>query len=561
MREQRKCPICTGKQVLTGFNDLALYCAEDESLRKILQEYSAENPLPPEKVYRHSTKKVKWNCMTCHAFWDCSPRVRLEQLQGCPYCAGVRTRSGDNDLLSTHGDLVKKQWDYTLNTLSPKEIKAGSSKVIWWRCGNGLPHSFTLSPKALLARSTNCPYCSGHRVLVGFNDLATVNPGCLVNWDVLSNSLAPECYTSGSSKDMNARCAKCSHVWNTTVKAFSRDYSCPSCERHGSHLENIIYAYLVSILPERPLRRQRLATDSSGRKLEVDFLIPFLSLGIEVQDFATHSRERDDEPIELKHVKESLKKGPIYHGEKRQAYEDQCKVRVIELWEDDIRSGEYMEMLARYLDTAPSTSPLTLPPLNATAQERLVTMEKMLDRSFNNVDVFTFRKQVELRCICPQGHSFASTIKRATQVKQLCPYCSGRRAGFSNSIADSELAEEYSDRNYLPPNEVPMRWGMEIYWWRCREGHDYEMSLANKRNGARCGICHGPVLDPTVNSLAALYPREQESFSPVNSIGAHEVRPKAKGRFLWRCHHCGKDLSMTMARRLSLGNEFCLCGE
>ena len=559
MRSQRECPICLGRQVLSGYNDLDSHCAENTALSPLLQEYGGENELTPEEIYYYSSRKVQWLCRSCHASWECSPRVRLERGQGCPYCSGVRARPGSNDLLATHGELVAKRWDYQLNTLSPSEVKAGSSKKIWWRCGNGLPHSFTMSPKMLLRRSISCPYCSGHRVLVGFNDLATVKPSCLVNWDTMENELPPEKFTAGSSKTMAARCSKCSHQWNPTVKSFTRDHSCPSCERHGSHLENIVYAHLVSVLPERPLRRQRLAMDPTGRKLEVDFLIPSLALGIEVQDFATHSRDRNDEPVELKHVKAQMKKGPLYHGEKGRAYREQCGVQVVELWEDEIRSGEFKGILAGHLRGKTSASPSPLSERSATTQKRLQAMDGMLNRSMNDVDVFTHRRSVELHCVCPRRHSFTSTIKRATQVQQLCPYCSGRKAGYGESIADSELVGEYSDRNYLLPREVPLRWSAEVYWWRCPGGHDYEMTLVNKMNGHRCGICHGSTLSATVNSLAALYPREQESFSPENGVGSHEVRPRAKGVFSWRCHLCGEDVSMTMKRRLSLGDSFCSC--
>lgn len=49
--------------------------------------------------------------------------------------------------------------------------------------------------------SGKCPYCSGMRVLQGFNDLATVNPAIAKEWDYEKNDeLSPEKITAGSGK-------------------------------------------------------------------------------------------------------------------------------------------------------------------------------------------------------------------------------------------------------------------------------------------------------------------------------------------------------------------------
>jgi hypothetical protein len=49
-----------------------------------------------------------------------------------------------------------------------------------------------------VTKGTGCPYCSNHKVLVGFNDLASQRPDLLKEWDYIKNKKKPEevVYTS-----------------------------------------------------------------------------------------------------------------------------------------------------------------------------------------------------------------------------------------------------------------------------------------------------------------------------------------------------------------------------
>ena len=76
-----------------------------------------------------------------------------------------------------------------------------------------------------------CPYCSGRRVLAGFNDLATLQPETAAQWDdTLNGKLTPEMVTLGSHKKVWWRCGD-GHVWKAAI--FSRTgrqkCGCPIC--------------------------------------------------------------------------------------------------------------------------------------------------------------------------------------------------------------------------------------------------------------------------------------------------------------------------------------------
>lgn len=70
------CPICAGKKVLIGFNDLAT----------TRPDLAAEaDGWDPTSVTRGSNRKVKWRCLQGHN-WKTSPTDRLRG-EGCPTCS------------------------------------------------------------------------------------------------------------------------------------------------------------------------------------------------------------------------------------------------------------------------------------------------------------------------------------------------------------------------------------------------------------------------------------------------------------------------------------------
>ena len=149
------CPVCTGKLVIPGENDLQSY---DPVLAK--QWHPEKNgPLTPEQVAVSSNKKVWWQCERGHE-WLCAVSVRTSRRTGCPYCTNRKVLSGFNDL-KTVQPLVAAQWHPTKNApLEPDEILPGSSKRVWWRCTDG--HEWKAAVYSRTgAKKCGCPVCAG----------------------------------------------------------------------------------------------------------------------------------------------------------------------------------------------------------------------------------------------------------------------------------------------------------------------------------------------------------------------------------------------------------------
>lgn len=149
------CPICDGKEVQKGFNDLAsLYPA-------LAGEWDAakNGALTPESVTPASNRKVWWRCEKGHSYRAVIAQ-RVQRGSGCPYCTNRKILPGFNDL-ATVQPLIARQWHPTLNGgLTPEMVTAGSNRKVWWQCPLG--HTW----KAVVysrtgAQRCGCPICAG----------------------------------------------------------------------------------------------------------------------------------------------------------------------------------------------------------------------------------------------------------------------------------------------------------------------------------------------------------------------------------------------------------------
>lgn len=331
------CPYCTGKRLLVGFNDLATTDPE------LASQWNSQNKLPASAVMRGSAEKFLWSGLCGHT-WLSSPKQRTTQGQNCPYCAGIRALAGFNDFQLKHPDQVKF-W-HPLNEIKPHELMEKSNKIVSWLCSEG--HESSMSPKSWLY--SGCKICSGRKLLVGYNDLATVAPQLVEEWDYERNIPAPIDFRFNERNyKAHWRCKKCNNRWQAIVRSRVGGSGCPSCAITVSNLEKTVLEALKSYYNGEVLSRARVLKQSSGNPLELDIYLPELRVAFEVQDFATHSRSSDSEHMRYRNHRneERFKKGPRYHEFKRVLALEQLSVNVVELWEDEIISGAFEETLKK----------------------------------------------------------------------------------------------------------------------------------------------------------------------------------------------------------------------
>jgi very-short-patch-repair endonuclease len=180
--------------------------------------------LTPDMFTQWSNEKAWWICPLGHEWQDTISHRSGKR--GCPVCANKQVLKGYNDLATTNPELAK-QWHPTKNgDLKPTDVTQYSGKKVWWICSLGHEWQATI---ANMSRSNGCPICSGHQVLAGYNDLATVNPELALQWHPTKNGdLTPQMVRAHSGKKAWWVCSL-GHEWEAQINSRSNGSGCPIC--------------------------------------------------------------------------------------------------------------------------------------------------------------------------------------------------------------------------------------------------------------------------------------------------------------------------------------------
>lgn len=190
---------------------------------ELIVEWSKKNlPLTPDDITFGSNKIVWWKG-SCGHEWQTSVKARSNG-EKCPICSGARAAAGINDL-STLKPGLASEWSKK-NEIKPTEVTVGSHKKVIWKCRLG--HEWTASVKSRSINGSGCPYCSHNKVLVGFNDLATVVPKVADEWSE-KNEKKPTEVTAFANRKAWWKCRDCDYEWNTLISTRSGGSKCPCC--------------------------------------------------------------------------------------------------------------------------------------------------------------------------------------------------------------------------------------------------------------------------------------------------------------------------------------------
>lgn len=220
------CPICANRKLLSGFNDL------QTRFPNIAAEwdYVKNFPLTPADVLPGSAKTAHWKCVKHGHEWSTKLVLRTRNNRGCPACVNQMIVPGFNDLQTAAPDLAS-EWDLGRNHgLQPDQVSPGSKKVVYWRC-KAHGHQWEAQIKSRAKDGNGCPFCSGQRVLSGFNDLEYTFPEVAAEWDHSANGgISPSEVVAGSPKNAHWKCGNHGHRWIAAIRARTRKgRNCPYC--------------------------------------------------------------------------------------------------------------------------------------------------------------------------------------------------------------------------------------------------------------------------------------------------------------------------------------------
>ena len=461
--------------------------------------------LNPTLLTLGTQKKVWWICEKGHE-WQATV-VNRNRGTRCPYCTGQMVIRGKNDL-KTINPLLASEWDYELNAdLTPYDVLPNSNRKVWWICEEGHQWNTSINNRS---NGNGCPYCSGRYAIKGENDLETLNPLLVKEWNHEKNgTLKPSDVLPNSNKKVWWICNK-GHEWQSKVDHRNNGSGCPICksERRTSFPEYTLVYYLKKYGLD-------VLHSYKNKGFELDIFIPSKKIAIEYDGDYWHknktksdlekNRKCKNEGIILYRIREGL---PLlndtsidYIVQKNQKDLSIVIQKVLSLIigvnvEVNIKKDSiaienlriYMEKDSSFLYSNPTLS-----------------KEWNYEKNGNlRPEHFTVGSHKYVWWQCCKGHEWQSTIKDRNQGNG-CPYCSNKKLlqGYNDFLTINPiLAKEWNDilNKNLKPFQVFPNSNKKV-WWKCKKGHEWQATVNNRSNGRGCPYCSNKKVFQGYNDL------------------------------------------------------------
>lgn len=153
-------------------------------------------------TFKGTNKKIDCKCKKCSYSWSTDAQVLYKH--GCPVCAGVLKTPE----LFYHQieEKFPNQYEFISEYIGIyKDITVKNKN-----CG----HVFTTKALNVFAGDSKCPYCSGKKILIGFNDLWSTYPDAA---KMLLDHNDGYKVTYSSGKKLNWICPNCHTLYNKAV--------------------------------------------------------------------------------------------------------------------------------------------------------------------------------------------------------------------------------------------------------------------------------------------------------------------------------------------------------
>lgn len=351
------------------------------------------------------------------------------------------------------------------------------------------------------------------KLLVGKNDLATVKPKLLEEWDYEENDklgVYPDKVLSGSVEEVWWKCSK-GHRWKARISHRSNGVGCPICSNR-----KILVGY-NDLASQKPELAQEWDYEKNG-----DLLPTQVVCGSFKKVWWVCSKGHEWQAT----VNDRNKgKGCPY-----------CSGRLAIKGKNDLAM----------------THPELAQEWNHEKNGNLLPTDVVAGSG----------KIVWWRC--REGHEWRAIIRNRLRGEG-CPICSNHQVivGYNDlQTTHPKLVEEwnYGKNGILSPTMFP-HGSEEKVWWKCKNcGHEWLAAIVNRTHGRGCPKCaHAKIgkhnaklrLIKGVNDLGTLYPVLclEWLYEKNKGITPFDVLPGSGKKVWWRCSVCGHEWQTRIEHR------------
>lgn len=143
---------------------------------------------------------------------------------------------------------------------------------------------------------------------------------------------------------------------------------------------------------------------------------------------------------------------------------------------------------------------------------------------------------------CKYNHSWKAAISQRTTGSQ-CPYCTGNLTIVGETDLKTvnpilALEWDYDKNGNLKPEHVTTSSGKKV-WWKCKQQHSWETTIAKRTNGSQCPYCIGklPIVGET--DLKTINPTlaSEWDYKKNGDLNPEHITCGSAKKVWWKCIH------------------------
>ena len=449
----------------------------------------------------------------------------------------------DKHYISENAQLMA-EWNWERNTdFDPSQLTLGSHKKAWWKCNNGHEWQATITNRTI---GRGCPYCSGKKVLKGYNDLQASNPVLSKEWNYEKNDgLTPVDVTPNSGKKVWWKCSD-GHEWQATINSRNKGHRCPYCS--GLYVikgENDLQTINPVLAKEWNYEKNNKFTPlnvSSNSEKKVWWKCP---KGHEWQATISNRNKGRGCPVCNSERQTSfpeyvivfyLKKYglEVIHSYREQGYELDIyipsKKIAIEydgsFWHEN-KTKKDLEKNQKCVKDGIKLYRIRegLPPLNDSSIDYIIqenredfskTLEEVLYEIIGtNIDVDIEKDSIAIENLRQYTEKHNSIL-------------------FSNF----EIAKEwnYEKNGNIKPEHLSTNSNKKV-WWKCSNGHEWQANIDSRTRGSGCPYCSGRYAIKGENDLQIGNPTlaKEWNYEKNDGLTPVDVTPNSGKKVWWKC--------------------------
>lgn len=563
-----KCPYCSNKKFLSGYNDLETLYPE------LAKEFNEEkNNVKAKAVLAGGDIKYWWKCKKGHNY-DVSIKNRIYGI-GCPYCTNQKALTGYNDLATLRPDLLQF-WDYNKNSLLPTDVLCGGEKKYWWICKN--KHSYEQCIKSTI-KGIGCPVCANKLIIPGVNDLATFYPTLVDEWDYEKNGkLRPNSVSPHSNKKVFWKC-KYGHQWQTNINSRIRDgkvHQCPYCcnQKILKGYNDLEYLY-PDIAKEFNQEKNNISACEVGAGSNKKYWWKCATCGHEwkttISSRTSRRRNRTGCPKCAKERHTSFPEQAIYYYI-QQYFPDAINgyrnkengITELDIYIPSLRIGiEYdgsywhnynkKNKYDKNKDIACKDNGIFL--YRVKENDKNDANKISID---NNIIYYKYEDKKQLSLVISYLIKCLTTIENINidveqDVQKIYGTYMQNKKDNSISVLYPKTSKKWHPikNDLLTPEMISPGSGKEV-WWRCDNGHEYKRPVYAEIKFQSCPYCTNKKLLPGFNDLATKYPElvKEWNFIKNNNLKPNNILSGSHKKVWWKCVKCGYEWQATINNRI-----------